>query len=67
MLKNPARKAEMADCGIIKQTIKATIAILHQGKNVQIAKLNMPISKNVIRNFISNFSGMKIHFGNNPS
>ena len=38
--KNPVRKLMPAPCGINAATINATIAILHQGKYKQDAKLN---------------------------
>jgi hypothetical protein len=49
---NPAKKLTPARCGITRQTINATTAMLHQGKYKHAAKLSKAISIMEIINFI---------------
>ena len=46
------KKALPGFCGISAATIKATTAILHQGKYKQAAKLNKAVSSIDVKNFI---------------
>ncbi len=52
---NPVRKLIPADCGINDETIKATIAMLHHGRNMQAAKLNKAIRIIDTINFILSY------------
>ncbi len=49
---NADKKLTPAFCGISAATINATIAMLHQGKYKQAAKLNKAVMIMEIKNFI---------------
>lgn len=49
---NPQRKEDPGFCGIITETMKATIAMLHHGKYKQVRKLKTKIRSMDAINFI---------------